>query len=52
MLFIESDESPEEIAELVRMAHQMCFTEAALTGQGKLKQRHYLNGQPFEVDEA
>jgi len=48
-LHIESDEPAVEIAELIRLAHRMCFTEVALAGPVKLTQRHRLNGQPFEV---
>ena len=47
---IDSDESPEKIAELIRLAHQMCFTEDALTGQVQLSKTHRLNGQPIEVN--
>lgn len=49
-LSIESDEPAGEIAELIRLAHNMCFTESALTGEIKLNTRHTLNGQPFEVE--
>lgn len=48
-LHIDSDEPAAEIAELIRLAHRMCFTEVALAGPVKLVQRHRLNGQPFEV---
>ncbi len=48
-LALESDESAEEIAELIRLAHRMCFTETALTGQVPLTRRHTLNGQSVEV---
>lgn len=47
-LSIESDEPPEAIAELMRLAHRMCFTEAALSGPVTLTKRHLLNGQPIE----
>jgi hypothetical protein len=49
-LFIESDELAEEIAELIRLSHRMCFTESALTGNVQFTQRHSLNGQPIEVE--
>ena len=48
-LRLESVAPAEEIAELVRLAHRMCFTEAALTGQVELTQRHLLNGQPLTL---
>ena len=46
-LAIESEESADAIAELIRMAHQMCFTEDALTREVKLTTSHLLNGQPI-----
>lgn len=48
-LQLESDEPAAEIAELIRLAHRMCFTEVALAGPVKLVQRHRLNGELFEV---
>ena len=48
-LALESDEPAGEIKELIRLAHRMCFTEAALAGTVRLTQRHSLNGQPLEV---
>ena len=49
-LWLESDEPVEQMAELIRLAHRMCFTEVALAGEVKLVKRHRLNGQPFEVE--
>lgn len=46
---VDSAESVEVIAGLVRAAHQMCFTEDALTHAVPLTKHHRLNGQPFEV---
>jgi organic hydroperoxide reductase OsmC/OhrA len=46
---IDSDEEEQKIAELIRLAHQMCFTEDALTGQVQISRVHRLNGQPIEV---
>ena len=43
---LESDEPVEEIAELVRMARQMCFTESALAGAVELRHTYSLNGRP------
>jgi uncharacterized OsmC-like protein len=48
-LALESDEPPEEIAELIRLSHRMCFTEAALSGRVSLTKRHTVNGQPVEI---
>jgi hypothetical protein len=44
-LSMESEEPQAQIAELMRLAHQMCFTEDALTRALKLETRHILNGQ-------
>ena len=49
-LSIESDEPAEEIVELIRLSHRMCFTEAALAGEVTLRKQHNLNGQPIEVE--
>ena len=46
-LHLESAAPAEKIAELIRLAHRMCFTEVALTGRVELSQRHLLNGQPL-----
>ncbi len=46
---IESDASEQEIATLIRLSHQMCFTEDALAGQVKITKRHQLNGLPFDA---
>jgi len=45
---IESDEPPEVIAGLVRLARQMCFTEQALAGQTPVKVTPWLNGRILE----
>jgi hypothetical protein len=48
LLYVPRDSS-EETAELMRLAHRMCFTEDALAGQVKLTTRHLLNGRAIEV---
>jgi len=47
-LSIESHAPVEEIAELMRLAHRMCFTQDALSGQVKLTTSHFLNGEAIE----
>jgi organic hydroperoxide reductase OsmC/OhrA len=47
-LSIESDAAPEDVAELIRLAHRMCFTEDALSGVVELTKTHRLNGRPIE----
>lgn len=42
---LDSDESREQISELIRLARQMCFTEKALTGSTPLEVKQILNGQ-------
>jgi hypothetical protein len=49
-LSIESQASAEEIAELIRLAHRMCFTEDALSGRVKLTTSHLFNGGPIQVE--
>jgi uncharacterized OsmC-like protein len=44
----ESEEAEEEIAELIRMARQMCFTESALTEEVELAHRYWLNGRAMD----
>jgi organic hydroperoxide reductase OsmC/OhrA len=44
---IESDEAADEIDELIRLSHRMCYTEAALSERVPLTKRHVLNGQPL-----
>jgi len=39
----------EEIIKLIRLAHQMCFTEAALKGTPKIMSRDIFNGEVIEV---
>ncbi len=48
-LRIESEEPREEIAALMRIAHRMCFTEAALAGPVELKMLNLLNGEEIAV---
>jgi uncharacterized OsmC-like protein len=42
---IESDEPREKIAELIRLARQMCFTERALMGSTPVTVTQIVNGQ-------
>jgi organic hydroperoxide reductase OsmC/OhrA len=44
---LDSQEPAGKIAELLRLAHRMCFTEAALAGEVPLATRHFLNGRPL-----
>ncbi len=46
---IESDEPPETVAGLIRLARQMCFTEKALMGSTPVTVKQTLNHHPLEV---
>ena len=47
---IDSDEPPERIRELVRMAEQTCFTLGAWTQAVPTSTTVKLNVEPLEVD--
>lgn len=50
-LSINGDMPKEEITTLIRLAHQMCFTESALTGTPRITTRHVFNGEVIEMNE-
>jgi hypothetical protein len=50
VLSIESDEDAEDIAELIRLSHKMCFTESALAEKVELRCLNRLNGQQLNID--
>jgi hypothetical protein len=50
-LLINGDMPREEIVILIRLAHQMCFTESTLLNGGKLTLHHFFNDQPLDMDE-
>ena len=47
---LDSDEPEQKIAELIQLAHGMCFTEYALSHSVPLSYSHRLNGKPLRVD--
>ena len=47
---IESDEAPERIRELVRMAEQTCFTLGVWTTAVPTSTTVNLNGAPLETE--
>jgi hypothetical protein len=47
---VESDEPPERIRELVRMAEQTCFTLGAWTQAVPTSTTVALNGRPLEAE--
>ena len=46
---IRSEESAGAIAEMLRLAHRMCFTEDVLTRKVDVTVRHTLNGEELEA---
>lgn len=48
-LSINSDEPLEEISELFRLSHEMCFTEDVLTGEVEVSINNLLNGEDFPL---
>ncbi len=51
-LMIDSDESEEEIACLMRLAHKMCFTESVLKEKVTLHYHNSLNGKLIQIGES
>ena len=49
-LFINGDMPEKEIMTLIRLAHQMCFTESALSSVVELTFGHYYNNVPLDLD--
>jgi hypothetical protein len=48
-LKLDSDDPPDRVAQLIRMAEASCFTMAALRSIAPVELSASLNGQPFEV---
>ena len=46
---IDSDEQADKIADLLRLARQMCFTEKALSGNMTTSVYLVLNQQPLDL---
>ncbi len=42
---VDSGEALDVIKDLIRLAHQMCFTESALQQVVQIKYTHRLNGE-------
>ena len=45
---MDSDEPAEALTELLRLAHEMCFTEVALASSVQLEAHHFVNGALLE----
>ena len=48
-LSLESEEEPEQLAQLVRLARRLCFTEKALTGITPVEVTSVVNGKALQV---
>jgi organic hydroperoxide reductase OsmC/OhrA len=48
-IHIDSEETSDKIAELVRLARRMCFTEKALMGSTPVTVTQTLNERPLEI---
>jgi hypothetical protein len=48
-LSLDSDESPERLAQLITMAEATCFTMAALRNPAPVALEATVNGQPFNL---
>jgi hypothetical protein len=48
-LSLDSDEPPERIAHLIRMAEASCYTMAALRGNTPCELASSVNGRPFDI---
>lgn len=48
-LSLNGDLPDDEIVKLIRLAHQMCFTESALNIVPKIISRHIYNGQEIQT---
>jgi len=46
---VESEESPEKIARLVRVAQESCFTHGAIANPVPVETDVWLNGQPLSL---
>lgn len=48
-LALESEESEEDIAALMRLAHAMCFAEDSIAKAVEIETRHVLNGEEISL---
>jgi hypothetical protein len=51
-LSLDSDEPPERIAQLIKMAEATCFTMATLRNSAPVGLDATVNGQPFNLGMA
>jgi hypothetical protein len=51
-LSLDSDEPPDRVAQLIKMAEATCFTLAALRNTAPVALEAAVNGQPFDPEKA
>jgi hypothetical protein len=51
-LSLDSDEPPERVAQLIKMAEATCFTIASLRNPASVELDTTVNGQPFDPERA
>ena len=51
-LALDSDEPPERVSQLIKMAEATCFTLAALRNPSPVTLEATVNGQPFDTERA
>jgi hypothetical protein len=51
-LSLDSDEPPERLAQLIKMAEATCFTLTALRNPSPVALEARVNGQPFDLEMA
>jgi hypothetical protein len=49
-LSLDSDEAPERVAQLIKMAEATCFTLTALRNPSPVALAATVNGQPFDLE--
>jgi organic hydroperoxide reductase OsmC/OhrA len=48
-LFVDSEESEDDLRKLIRIAHNSCFLENALVNPVNVELMNYINGNEVEV---
>ena len=51
-VYIDSDEPPERIRELIRMGERMCYTVQSLMSPVPVRTYTKLNGEDLQLDES
>lgn len=50
-LSLRGEHEPQAVAELARIAHNMCFTEDVLGRVVPIEARHVYNGEPLQPND-